>query len=147
MFLVATHGNVHIFKNMSWCDTTAAVGRFDEVVAGSAFVFVAQNVHDGKWLGELPGLDQKACAIDRPVVLHVHSFTLWGREKSLLLLCRLVDSLLASSVGGIYAQERARSIPEDWCSEKKIKVGVELMTGGKSRVGAGFRGSLRDQRE
>jgi len=92
MFLSATHRNVHILKNMSWRDTTAAVGRLHQVVAGYAFMFVAQNVHDGKWLGELLGLNQETRAIDRPVVLRVHSFTLWGREKSLLFVCRLVDA-------------------------------------------------------
>ncbi len=40
-------GDVDVLKNMSWCDTPAAVGGLDEVVADSAFMFVAEDIDDG----------------------------------------------------------------------------------------------------
>ena len=84
--LRGSHGHVNIFENLAALNTAAAIGGFNQVITGLPTLLTPEWIDERQRLGELFGLDQKACAINVPCASRVHVVHPWGRESQFLFL-------------------------------------------------------------
>jgi hypothetical protein len=66
-------GHIDVFKDLTRRDPQEPFGRLNQVISRRAPMLPAERVSEDKRLGELPGADQKASAIDIPIFRHFDS--------------------------------------------------------------------------
>lgn len=64
------HGYINVFKDFPGCNATGAVGGQNQVVSGLARVFAPKTIDKREGLVQLPGTNQEAGAICRPITKH-----------------------------------------------------------------------------
>jgi len=86
------HGNIDILENFTGSDALGAVTGQDQVVTFLPGVFASDGVDEGEGRIELPGFDQKTCAIGCPFTSHTSHWSSsfgGGNEEECRDNCRL----------------------------------------------------------